>query len=205
MIEGYWDDDFGRARNESLGHCTGEWALHIDADEIFEGNARIFRSTLEPLTHTPFKWKFSTSVVMSAILLPTVRHEFSSARFITGLDAFTNSLMMRDGSPRQDFGIVAGARLIHHGYTPEFMEKKGKAERNIRIAQIDADTNEDRDKVDTPHNPRSFIHSCRSLRRGAWRVYAGACHDNRISRCTAHPLSSWRASRFQIGQFQDAS
>ena len=48
--------------------------------------------------------------------------------------------MLRDGLPRHDFGLIASARLIHHGYTPEFMVKKNKAERNIRIAQIDADT-----------------------------------------------------------------
>ena len=35
VIEGYWDDDFGRARNACLEHCLGEWILWIDADEHF--------------------------------------------------------------------------------------------------------------------------------------------------------------------------
>ena len=35
VIEGYWDDDFGRARNASLEQCRGEWILWIDADERF--------------------------------------------------------------------------------------------------------------------------------------------------------------------------
>ncbi len=35
VIEGYWDDDFGRARNACLQHCRGESILWIDADECF--------------------------------------------------------------------------------------------------------------------------------------------------------------------------
>ncbi len=34
--EGYWDDDFGRARNAALQLATAEWALVVDADdEVF--------------------------------------------------------------------------------------------------------------------------------------------------------------------------
>ena len=28
-----WTNDFAAARNESLGHCTGDWVLYLDADE----------------------------------------------------------------------------------------------------------------------------------------------------------------------------
>lgn len=30
---GYWDDDFGRARNEALAMCRAPWVLIVDADE----------------------------------------------------------------------------------------------------------------------------------------------------------------------------
>ena len=33
MIEGYWDDDFSRARNAALEHCSGDWIAWLDADE----------------------------------------------------------------------------------------------------------------------------------------------------------------------------
>lgn len=36
VIEGYWDDDFSRARNAALAACRGEWVVHLDADEIIE-------------------------------------------------------------------------------------------------------------------------------------------------------------------------
>ena len=31
-----WCDDFAKARNYVLGHCSGEWFMQIDADESFE-------------------------------------------------------------------------------------------------------------------------------------------------------------------------
>lgn len=31
-----WRDDFSAARNESLAHCNGEWALIVDADEAID-------------------------------------------------------------------------------------------------------------------------------------------------------------------------
>src|SRR6202034_1281148 len=33
VIEGYWDDDFARARNAALAYCRGEWIAWLDADE----------------------------------------------------------------------------------------------------------------------------------------------------------------------------
>jgi hypothetical protein len=34
VVQGHWDDDFARARNDALTHCTGEWVLSVDADEV---------------------------------------------------------------------------------------------------------------------------------------------------------------------------
>ncbi len=39
VIEGYWDEDFSRARNEALERCSGDWILWLDADEAFHGDA----------------------------------------------------------------------------------------------------------------------------------------------------------------------
>ena len=33
VLEGYWDDDFSRARNEALAACSGDWIAWLDADE----------------------------------------------------------------------------------------------------------------------------------------------------------------------------
>lgn len=46
VVEGYWDDDFGAARNRALDHATGEWVLVLDADEVFEGDPAEVRRNL---------------------------------------------------------------------------------------------------------------------------------------------------------------
>jgi len=53
---------------------------------------------------------------------------------------------------------MPNVRIIHHGYTPEFMAMKNKAERNVRIAQADADADNGRDPMDKLTNlGRSYI------------------------------------------------
>ncbi|HET6873188.1 MAG TPA: glycosyltransferase [Acidimicrobiales bacterium] len=47
VIEGYWDDDFARARNDALSHCKGEWIAWLDADETLEyADPAVVRSLL---------------------------------------------------------------------------------------------------------------------------------------------------------------
>lgn len=49
VVDFPWRDDFSAARNESLGHTTGEWVLYLDADERIDASyhARIRRSISE--------------------------------------------------------------------------------------------------------------------------------------------------------------
>lgn len=39
VIEGYWDDDFARARNASLDAVRAEWIIWVDADDQVAGSA----------------------------------------------------------------------------------------------------------------------------------------------------------------------
>jgi glycosyltransferase involved in cell wall biosynthesis len=36
LLETAWEDDFSKARNESIKYASGDWILYIDADEIIE-------------------------------------------------------------------------------------------------------------------------------------------------------------------------
>src|SRR5580700_9322647 len=47
VIEGYWDDDFARARNAALSCCSGDWVLWLDADEAIHGDGLAFRSRVK--------------------------------------------------------------------------------------------------------------------------------------------------------------
>lgn len=46
VVEGYWDESFGAARNRGLEHCTGRWVLWVDADEVLRGDVEALRAAL---------------------------------------------------------------------------------------------------------------------------------------------------------------
>src|SRR3954454_13709169 len=47
VIEGEWRDDFAAARNVALDHCSADWIVHVDADEVIGGDLAGLRRLLE--------------------------------------------------------------------------------------------------------------------------------------------------------------
>src|SRR3954447_14616652 len=47
VIEGQWHDDFAAARNVALDHCSADWIVHVDADEIIGGELDELRRRLQ--------------------------------------------------------------------------------------------------------------------------------------------------------------
>ncbi len=148
VIEGYWDDDFGRARNAALQACKGEWVIHIDADEVLECDPLALRQRLQQspiaalqveilnlstdgrnnLTHRPCR------------IFKRALHHWSGR--------LHEQVVRRDGGSRTELGFENDARIIHSGYTAEQVTKKNKGERNIRIATAEGTEEEGRDPVD---------------------------------------------------------
>jgi GT2 family glycosyltransferase/tetratricopeptide (TPR) repeat protein len=149
VIEGYWDDDFGRARNASLEHCSGDWILHVDADEIFEGDSKKVRHLLATAQISALQMEIlnlSGGGKNDLIHRPC---RLFKRKLYHWEGRLHEQVTFRDGVTRSDFGVLPDARLVHSGYTPEMMESRNKAERNIRIAQVDADVEGDgRDPMD---------------------------------------------------------
>ena len=50
VVEGFWDDHFGDARNRALAHCHGRWALIVDADDVVEADPAELRAALADST-----------------------------------------------------------------------------------------------------------------------------------------------------------
>jgi tetratricopeptide (TPR) repeat protein len=46
VVEGFWDDDFGRARTDAAAAASGKWLLVVDADERLVANAAAIRAFL---------------------------------------------------------------------------------------------------------------------------------------------------------------
>jgi len=144
VVQGYWDDDFGRARNASLEHCLGEWVLWIDADERFAcDDVRALRSTLaQPgriaeldallieihnlggdgsstgQAHRAFRiFRRATCCWYGPVHEQVdLRSEFSCSRFV-------------QAAP------LRGARIDHLGYMDELMRERDKLARNLKLAE----------------------------------------------------------------------
>ena len=143
VIQGYWDDDFGRARNAALEHCRGEWILSIDADEVVEGDRSRLRHNLglavdfdvcmveiENLGGTEDDNHVAVAHRMSRLF----RRDRAEWRH-----RLHEQLVPRGNGPDLRGGVVEEIKLVHYGYLTETMTGRNKLERNIRIAQTDVD------------------------------------------------------------------
>jgi len=52
-----WVDDFAEARNAALPHCTGDWILHLDPDELPTAAMLDFIRTVDAVPHPDVEWQ----------------------------------------------------------------------------------------------------------------------------------------------------
>jgi len=94
-----WRDDFAAARNESLGHCTGDWILVLDADEA-----------IDPLDHPLIREACQVATAQAYHL--TLRNYNTSGRFyIQDAMARKNTSSYREGREYPFYVDFLGLRL----------------------------------------------------------------------------------------------
>ncbi len=144
VIRGYWDDDFGAARNRSLTHCKGRWILWVDADERVLGDPAKVRARLaEPIL------RFSESECKQIKIRNFYGHglfhsmsHVSMRIFLRIEGAFYGALHERvRRRARFDFlfedlgaNVFRELTIDHLGYMNEAMTKRTKTERNTELA-----------------------------------------------------------------------
>jgi glycosyltransferase involved in cell wall biosynthesis/tetratricopeptide (TPR) repeat protein len=138
VIEGYWDDDFGRARNAALDACRGTWILWLDADESVHGDLAAFRGQLEV-----------APAELDAVMTPI---ELLEGNGLAGRRAFAALRVFRREACRFEGRLheqvlrrldgeapasvpAAGLRLLHRGYVGVRISDRAKFERNLRLAE----------------------------------------------------------------------
>jgi GT2 family glycosyltransferase len=137
VVEGYWDDDFGRARNAALEACRGTWILQVDADE---------RLTTDPLD---LRALLRSSAMVDALV---VRIENERADGGVGVvhralrlfrsrrgrwrGRLHEQVVARDGQPPLREGS-APVTLRHLGYRRDLADQREKARRNHAIATVE--------------------------------------------------------------------
>lgn len=139
VVEGYWDDHFGDARNRAVGHCAGRWVLTVDADEVITGDPAELRRSLAS-AHTDVGAFFigvesmtgyGTGVFgrqLSARLARRARLTYAGRIHEQGVDRVTGA--------RLTSAEIPGVTLLHSGYTVMRAALKNKGERNVRLSLL---------------------------------------------------------------------
>lgn len=173
VVRGSWDDDFGAARNVALDACRGDWVLHIDADERvaagFDGAA--LRAQLAA-SATPDVLGVTIDNVGADGATGTRHQGMRLFRRTRGhwLGRLHEQVVARPGQAPLRRGRTDLLALDHLGYQAEHMAARGKADRNVRLAEADL--------AHAPHADRAalLLNLARSL------TVAGR-HDEAMQRC----------------------
>lgn len=141
VIEGFWDDDFARARNEAKRACTGRWVLWVDADERVTGDKTALRHRLAA-RRTPIAYNVPIENLKGSGA--GARETHAACRlFQRPLGHWKGRLHEQvvdaTGSGIGPIEHIDDIRLEHLGYLDAAMHGRDKANRNLRIAQSDLD------------------------------------------------------------------
>ncbi len=136
VIEGYWDDDFSRARNEALEYCSGDWILWLDADEAVHGDAVDFRAKLAAQRTFDCYTVAIESIEGSGL---GARTAFHAARVFRRRSCHWSGpiheqVVLRDNGAFPAQTVCAELRILHRGYTKLKWRSKDLISRNLRIA-----------------------------------------------------------------------
>jgi len=136
VVRGYWDDDFGRARNASLEHCSGRWILHVDADELVVADrTRLVAALVE--RGAPDVYEIEIDNLSGngdeVHLTHRARRLFRRER-AHWVGRLHEQVVARDGQADLSSGDTDALRIKHTGYTADILASRDKPERNLRIA-----------------------------------------------------------------------
>lgn len=138
VIEGYWDEDFARARNEALLRCRGEWILWVDADEqLVCPNPRALRALLSRASTDVDGFLVPVDNLQGTEAGTVLTHP--AARLFRRASAHWEGRLHEQIIPiaRQGGAVLAFqdlARLTHRGYLQHAMRERDKGNRNLRSA-----------------------------------------------------------------------
>lgn len=137
VIEGTWENDFGAARNVALAACTGEWILHVDADEELRGDPAALRAVLA----SGHLAEVDACLVVIDNLdedgAVGIRHR--ACRIFRRAAAqwegrVHEQVVSRTGSPLRPLELT-GVGIRHHGYVRAARAARGKVGRNVALAE----------------------------------------------------------------------
>ena len=148
-----WNDDFSEARNLSLEHATGNWALWLDADEeIAPGSGSKFREAMQNAPHNIGGYMVTFHNWLTSATRPAegqelggemaVHHACRLFRRVDGVK-FEGRIHEQNLRSLQALGYTYarfdGLLIDHFGYAGEIMSGRNKHERFIRMLSREVD------------------------------------------------------------------
>jgi hypothetical protein len=151
VVEGYWDQDFGGARNRALAYATGDWVLSVDADELVVGDPVQFRAGLGRdglVAHTVLVRNLTDAPDLPLNLVADETSVAGTRVFRRQLHTWVGMLheqpvLVETGRPAAPQRPAAGIELRHSGYLREVVAAKDKGRRNVEIARAQVDAARD--------------------------------------------------------------
>ncbi|MDF2720565.1 MAG: hypothetical protein K0Q59_240 [Paenibacillus sp.] len=154
VIHHPWSDDFAAARNAGLRHATTDWIMVLDADEeILDGGddlKRYLQSVAAPCCNVRFTHRTGDRPE-DAVWSESVRLFRNGLGFRYAGAIHEQLVAGQTGEERRRDWPEAGGyplsplHLLHHGYHPSELARKGTADRNRRLLEKAADA--------APHEP----------------------------------------------------
>jgi tetratricopeptide (TPR) repeat protein len=142
-----WVDDFAAARNESLGHATGEWVMWLDADDRLDSEGQACLAALRKQLDSQGGDAYTVQV-MSSVVSPT-----SSGCWVTQVRLFRRASGLRwrrrvheelvpgDAQPRIE--MRTSDLIVRHVGYEDPARRKQKLHRDLRLLQLDYAVNPD--------------------------------------------------------------
>lgn len=150
-----WCDDFAAARNAALAHATGEWVLHLDADELaIETTPGAVR---DELTHQPEGVLFMRVPVRSPFAngmgydVYGARRLFRNRPEISWTRPIHETIRHTEHDSIELEASCAALVVDHKGYAdPVLRKEQGKNARNMRLLK--------REMAERPDDPTVYYY-----------------------------------------------
>ncbi|RZU50442.1 glycosyl transferase family 2 [Krasilnikovia cinnamomea] len=167
VVDGYWDDHFGDARNRSIAHSRGQWSFTVDADEVVQGDVTALRHQLATAERT-----------VDGFLVPQVSQTATGNVTVQSTRLFRahenryrgrlhEHVVHRITGEIPETRPIDGLALLHSGYLETSFATKDKVGRNARLAELARDEGPEAlfnlaRSVSKAGDPEAAIEACRS-------------------------------------------
>ena len=142
VYEGYWDDDFARARNAALEHCSGQWIAWLDADETLEtddpaGLRNLLAQTRPGIDSWSVRIQNLTGAGVGSEFVHHANRLFRRTRCHWMGRVHEQVGKRGESALLNQAQLETGGYIRHSGYLDKFLVDRDKAARNIRLAEAE--------------------------------------------------------------------